>query len=78
VPLFPRLLAAVWMVDLAMQLGIAGAVASSDGLPPAVGDALHTLLDGNVKKVLISVALWLPYLLMSKRVNVTFRHRVEA
>ena len=78
VPLFPRLLAAIWMIDLVMQLGIAGAVASSDGLPPAVGDALRTLLDGNVKKVLISVGLWLPYLLMSKRVNVTFRHRVEA
>ena len=78
VPLFPRLLVAIWMIDLAMQLGIAGAVASTEGLPPAVGDALHTLLDGNVKKVLISVVLWLPYLLMSKRVNVTFRHRVEA
>ena len=35
--------------------------------------ALHTLLDGNVKKVLISVGLWLPYLLLSKRVNVTYR-----
>ena len=78
VPLFPRLLAAIWMIDLARQLGIAGAVASTEGLPPAVADALHTLLDGNVKKVMISIALWLPYLLMSKRVNVTFRHRVEA
>jgi hypothetical protein len=78
VPLFPRLLAAIWMVDLAMQLGIAGAVASSDGLPAPVGDALHTLLDGNVKKVLISVVLWLPYLLLSRRVNITFRHRVES
>ena len=65
------------LVDLAMQLGIAGAVASTDGLPAPVGDALHTLLDGNVKKVLISVVLWLPYLLLSRRVNVTFRHRVE-
>ncbi len=78
VPLFPRLLAAIWAIDLIMQLGIAGAVASSEGLPPTVASALHTLLDGNVKKVLISVALWLPYLLMSRRVNVTFRHRVEA
>ena len=77
VPLFPRMLAAIWLIDLAMQLGIAGAVASTNGLPPPVGDALHTLLDGNVKKVLISAALWLPYLLLSKRVNVTFRHRVE-
>jgi hypothetical protein len=77
VPLFPRLLAAIWLIDLAMQLGIAGAVASTEGLPPTVASALHTLLDGNVKKVMISVVLWLPYLLMSKRVNVTFRHRVE-
>jgi hypothetical protein len=78
VPLFPRLLAAIWAIDLAMQLGIAQAVTATGGLPPQVGDALHTVLDGNVKKVLISVVLWLPYLLMSKRVNVTFRHRVEA
>lgn len=76
-PLFPRLLVAIWMIDIAMQLGIAGAVAGTEGLPPTVAAALHSLLDGNAKKVLISVALWLPYLLMSKRVNVTFRHRVE-
>ena len=78
VPLFPRLLAAIWLVDICMQLGIASAVASTEGLPVKVADALHSLLDGNVKKVLISVCLWLPYLLLSKRVNVTFRHRVEA
>ena len=78
VPLFPRLLAAIWLVDITMQLGIARAVAGTEGLPMPVADALHALLDGNVKKVLISVCLWLPYLLLSKRVNVTFRHRVEA
>jgi len=78
VPIFPRLMVAIWAIDIAMQLGIATAVGGADGLPEPVGDALHTLLDGNVKKVLISVSLWLPYLLMSKRVNVTFRHRVEA
>lgn len=77
VPLFPRLLVAIWAIDIAMQLGIASAVAGTEGLPHSVADALHTLLDGNVKKVLISVCLWLPYLLMSKRVNVTYRHRVE-
>ena len=77
VPLFPRLLVAIWIIDIAMQLGIAATVAGTEGLPPTVGAALHALLDGNVKKVLISVALWLPYLLMSKRVNVTFRHRVD-
>ncbi len=78
VPLFPRLLVAIWAIDIAMQLGIATVVAGAEGLPNDVGQALHMLLDGNVKKVLISVGLWLPYLLMSKRVNVTFRHRVEA
>ena len=78
VPLFPRLLVAIWALDIAMQLGIANFTAAQPGLPPAVADALHTLLDGNVKKVLISVALWLPYLLLSKRVNVTYRHRVAA
>jgi len=78
VPLFPRLLVAIWAIDISMQLGIAKVVSGTDGLPTPVADALHTLLDGNVKKVLISVCLWLPYLLMSKRVNVTFRHRVEA
>jgi len=77
VPLFPRLLVAIWAIDIVMQLGIATAVAGTQGLPPTVADALRTLLDGNVKKVLISVCLWLPYLLMSRRVNVTFRHRVE-
>jgi len=77
VPLFPRLLAAIWAIDMAMQFGIAGAVAGTQGLPHDVAQALQTLLDGNVKKVLISVGLWLPYLLMSKRVNITFRHRVE-
>ena len=69
---------AIWAIDLAMQLGIAQAVTSTGDLPGPVGEALRTVLDGNVKKVLISIVLWLPYLLMSKRVNVTFRRRVEA
>lgn len=77
VPLFPRLLLAVWMSDLSMQLVTASVVASA-GPPAAVAAALHALLIGNVKKVLISMALWLPYLLLSKRVNVTYRHRIEA
>ena len=76
VPLFPRLLAAIWMADLAMQLVTARLVADAGGVPPAVANALLHLLDGNVKKVLISIALWLPYLLVSRRVNVTYRHRV--
>lgn len=78
VPLFPRLLVAIWALDLAMQLVTAQLVAGTPGLPQPVATALHALLEGNVKKVLISMALWLPYLLLSKRVNVTYRHRLPA
>lgn len=77
-PIFPRLLAAIWMADLAMQLITAHLVAEAGGVPPAVANALLHLLDGNVKKVLIGIALWLPYLLLSRRVNVTYRHRIPA
>ena len=77
-PLFPRLLVGIWVADVAMQLGIAKAVVWSTQLPPAVADALHSLLMGNVTKVLISTCLWLPYLLLSTRVNVTYRQRVPA
>ncbi len=78
VPLFPRLLLAIWVCDLAMQLLIAKLVVAAGPLPAGVSGALHSLLEGNVKKVLISVALWLPYLLLSTRVNVTYRHRLPA
>jgi len=78
VPLFPRLLAAIWLADLTMQLVTAQLVTRAGDLPPAVASALHALLEGNVKKVLISIAIWLPYLLLSTRVNVTYRHRVPA
>lgn len=78
VPLFPRMLAAIWMADITMQLLTAKLVVSAGHVPPAVADALQNLLEGNVKKVLISVALWLPYLLLSTRANVTYRHRIPA
>lgn len=78
VPLFPRLLIAIWLVDLAMQLLTAQLVAGTPGLPPTVAAALQSVLDGNAKKVLISVGLWLPYLLLSARVNVTYRRRIPA
>ena len=78
VPLFPRLLAAIWVVDLVMQLTIAKVTVAVGGLPEGVAVALQGLLQGNVKKVLISAALWLPFLLMSTRVNVTYRSRVPA
>lgn len=76
VPLFPRLLVAIWLADLGMQLLTAQLVVAAPGLPAPVAGALQSVLDGNVKKVLISVGLWLPYLLLSTRVNVTYRHRI--
>lgn len=76
VPLFPRLLGAIWMADITMQLGTAKLVASVGNIPPNVADALQSLLHGNVEKVLISVVVWLPYLLLSQRVNVTYRSRI--
>jgi hypothetical protein len=76
VPLFPRLLAAIWMADVTMQLATAKLVASTGHIPPSVAQALHQLLYGNIEKVLISVAIWLPYLLLSRRVNVTYRSRI--
>lgn len=78
VPLFPRFLAMVWGVDLIMQIGVAQIIARIDDVPHAVEMALADLLTGNVKKVLISAALWLPYLLLSERVNITFRNRTSA
>src|SRR5215213_6707515 len=77
-PLFPRLLLAIWICDIAMQLFTAELVTRAGNLPADVAPALHGLLEGNVKKVLISMALWLPYLLLSTRVNITYRHRLPA
>jgi hypothetical protein len=61
-----------------MQLATAKLVASAGYVPPQVAEALHHLLYGNVEKVMISVAIWLPYLLLSKRVNVTYRSRIPS
>ena len=57
---------------------VAELVAGTPDLPGEVAVALQALLGGNVQKVLISIGIWLPYLLLSKRVNVTYRHRVPA
>lgn len=78
VPLFPRLLVMIWAFDLLMQVATAQIVAGTPGLPADVATALQSLLEGNVKKVLISIGLWLPYLLLSRRVNVTYRRRIAA
>jgi hypothetical protein len=60
-----------------MQLITAQLVVGTD-VPSDVARALQAFLTGNVKKVLISMGLWLPYLLLSARVNVTYRQRVPA
>ena len=78
VPLFPRLLAAIWLLDIGMQMVIAEVMIGVVNLPSKVALALQPLLEGNIDKVLISVALWAPYLLLSKRVNLTFRRRIPA
>ena len=77
-PLFPRLLLFIWLTDLSMQVAIAKVLAASHGLPANVAAALEQMLVGNINKVLISIGLWLPYLLLSVRVNVTYRHRIAA
>lgn len=77
VPLFPRMLLFAWVADITLQLGIASWVGGRADLPMSVGTALSQLLHGNIEKVLVSAFLWLPYLILSERVNITFRQRVR-
>lgn len=78
VPLFPRFLALAWVADMALQVGMANYLANTPGMPTSVAQPLFGLLMGNIKKVWISVMIWLPYLLVSKQVNLQFRHRVRS
>jgi len=77
VPLFPRMLLFAWAIDIGMQFMIADMVAGVRGLPGPVASSLLNLLHGNLDKVFISAAVWMPYLLLSERVNVTYRHRIR-
>ena len=77
VPLFPRMMLFAWGVDITMQLIIADQIFSVNA-PSEVAVALESLVWGNIQKVLISAFVWLPYLIVSTRVNVTFRQRVRA
>lgn len=76
-PLFPRMLGFVWLLDITMQLYMAHQIGRIPGAPDDVTGPLGDLLRGNIMKVLISMLVWLPYLLLSERVNVTYRHRTE-
>jgi hypothetical protein len=74
---FPRFIVMVWGVDLLLQLGIGRLIVSASDLPSAAATTLEAMLAGNIYKTGVSVALWLPYLLMSDRVNLTYRSRVR-
>jgi hypothetical protein len=76
VPLFPRLLVAVWAVDMVMQLVVGEIMAARSDVPADVLVGLNALLESNLTKVIISAGIWAPYLLLSRRVNLTFRLRV--
>jgi hypothetical protein len=78
VPLFPRMLVFAWTLDLASQYSLARYLGAADGLPASVANALQIVIHGNVEKVMISAFVWLPYLLVSDRVNITFRQRERA
>ena len=75
VPLFPRMLLFAWGLDILAQLFIAKTIAATPGVPAMVAQPLHALLEGNITKVLISAFVWLPYLILSDRVNITYRGR---
>ncbi|MEO7914095.1 MAG: DUF2569 domain-containing protein [Novosphingobium sp.] len=76
-PLFPRMLLFAWGLDICSQLIIASHIGGMRDLPVSVALPLRQLLEGNIHKVLISAFVWLPYLILSERVNVTYRQRTE-
>jgi hypothetical protein len=77
IPLFPRMLLVVWGIDIMMQLLIGREFARLHDIPHQVYEPLRDLLTGNITKVLISAFVWLPYLILSDRVNLTYRSRVR-
>lgn len=77
-PYFPRVLLIAWSVDVTSQLLVAHYVGGAPHLPASVADAIVPLLEGNLKKAFISIVIWMPYLLLSERVNVTYRWRQPA
>lgn len=78
IPLFPKMLLFAWLVDIFLQLVIASQIGATSGVPAVVFEPLATLLYGNIQKVLISMFVWVPYLTLSERVNVTYRSRHNA
>jgi len=77
VPYFPKVMLLAWGLDLFIQLLIAWRLGPMHGLPRPVAESLQALLYGNIQKVMISSFVWLPYLMLSERVNVTYRQRLR-
>lgn len=77
IPLFPRMLVFAWLADLFVQLAIANQLGAMGTVPAQIAEPLSTVLYGNIQKVLISAFVWVPYLTLSDRVNVTYRNRVS-
>lgn len=76
IPMFPRMLLFVWLADIASQFAMAVALGQI-GMPGHLGPQLVASLYENVIHVLIAMALWLPYLLVSDQVNLQFRGRMR-
>lgn len=77
-PFFPRTLLLTWGIDVASQVVVAHYVSGAPFLPAQVAASIAPLLESNLKKAAISIIIWLPYLLLSERVNVTYRWRQSA
>ncbi|MEI4507294.1 DUF2569 domain-containing protein [Sphingopyxis sp. CCNWLW253] len=77
-PFFPRMLLLAWGVDVASQVVIAQYVSGAPNLPAQVAAAIAPLLESNLTKAFISIIVWMPYLILSERVNVTYRWRQPA
>lgn len=77
-PFFPRMLLLTWGLDVASQVLVAHYVSGAPFLPAGVAASIAPLLESNLKKAAISIVIWLPYLLLSERVNVTYRWRQPA
>lgn len=78
IPFFPRMLLLAWGVDIMMQLIVWTHASKIRDVPPQVLLVLEDLISANMTKVMISMVVWLPYLILSDRVNVTYRQRIAA
>ncbi len=76
-PFFPLLLSMTWLLDMGVLVTGLHMIEGWSILPSNVEAQMVLLLSSNIQKAMISVTLWAPYLLLSRRVNVTFLRRVR-